>query len=462
MLKSQPVPMAVLLGLLMVFAGTAKAQESSAGPEPTYLPSVVNGMSTLIIRFNKSIPAAYHDSIEAQLADLKYNKDFAYSLTMDDGKESQVLNVLPYFSGLGTPMDPYPGSLGRFQTDGCGNDVPFTAGLAIYSYSTDDVFNFNDLHAGPTADFLSWGEIMDAHRSGWDVMNHEFGRKDGLNLYSARVEDHIDHVWKVTDSLGQPILLSHFVVPAGLSNWLLPGRDSSNSFGPLFFAGESPVFDTYSGGLPWPGPGRSRNKSVANQASPLDGVEFISTHQGEWNIANNAIGASDLVRVPLRRKFRQTGNTNLATWRIELDATAARSVGGEHYWLYEASHGTRNPVAPGQVPWNDFTAFFDYLEATYGKKGSDRVWMASAQEVWEYLHLRERAVVRSRWINTRTLMVRIDTRAADPDNRRYDLSLLLEGLPAFRIVRTRGVEEVQYNPATGLINLKGLRSQELP
>jgi hypothetical protein len=124
------------------------------------------------LKFGGSIPgimklkitfASPPSSVSVSKAPLRYNKDFAYSFTMDDGYISQYKVALPLFKGgtipgsLSTPIGDQGGdgsfSPGLFYTDGCGNDIPFRAGLAIYSWQKNQWVD-QDLHDG--INYTSW------------------------------------------------------------------------------------------------------------------------------------------------------------------------------------------------------------------------------------------------------------------------------------------------------------------
>ena len=63
-------------------------------------------------------------------ATLRYDKDFAYSLTFDDGGVDAFNCALPAFEG-GVASCNNATLSGLFYTDGCGTNIPFKAGLAF-------------------------------------------------------------------------------------------------------------------------------------------------------------------------------------------------------------------------------------------------------------------------------------------------------------------------------------------
>ena len=97
-------------------------------------------------------------------ANLKYDKDFAYSFTMDDGLRPQYTVAFPLLQSTGGTY-----SSGLTYTDGCGHDVNFKAGLSIYSLNLDG----NDVHID-TPSYLTWSQITELCDFGWNVFNHGF------------------------------------------------------------------------------------------------------------------------------------------------------------------------------------------------------------------------------------------------------------------------------------------------
>jgi hypothetical protein len=103
---------------------------------------------------------------------LRYDKDFAYSFTLDDATIDAVTTVLPVMKG-GVVRGNGAAFAGLFYTDGCGNSIPFKAGIAWNSANQFGV----DVHTGNVSDQLSWGQLDTLYDEGWDVMNHSYSHK---------------------------------------------------------------------------------------------------------------------------------------------------------------------------------------------------------------------------------------------------------------------------------------------
>ena len=105
-------------------------------------------------------------------AALRYDKDFAYSFTLDDGTADAFTHALPLLQG-GVIKDFESTFSPLYYTDGCGNDIVFKAGIAWNSANSQGV----DTHTGDVKGYLSWGQLDTLYNAGWDVFNHSFSHK---------------------------------------------------------------------------------------------------------------------------------------------------------------------------------------------------------------------------------------------------------------------------------------------
>lgn len=161
------------------------------------------------------------DTFTVKIAPLKYNKDFAFSFTLDDGLTSDYLVAFPYFSG-GTVSGKYidqwgydQGADGKyypglFYTDGCGHSIPFKAGIAINAKNingADTIF-----HHG----FLTWKQLKDLSDAGWDILNHGYSHATGKNV-NAKYEIKKNNE-AVKKHIG--IEMKDFVIPGGHDDYI--------------------------------------------------------------------------------------------------------------------------------------------------------------------------------------------------------------------------------------------------
>ena len=67
--------------------------------------------------------------------------------------------------------------------------------------------------------------------------------------------------------------------------------------------------------------------------------------------------------------------------------------GGNHYWFSDYGHKVGNSGEPFiGITIDDFRDYMIYLEDTYGRDGSDRIWVAPVQEVYEYILVRDQII----------------------------------------------------------------------
>lgn len=350
--------------------------------------------------------------VNVSKANLKYNKDFAVSFTYDDGLSSPIENCMAFQNG-GVAKDNtyYPG---LFFTDGCGVDIPFTSGLAYFSRGGGPWFA--DLHNGSLSNYFSWNQLIDAYNNGWDAINHQYS--NGAPGYYEVKQNEL-YTWQITDSLGTPIKLTHFVIPAGQSGW---------------------INDAFSAGV----------KSIHNEATPLDGYN-LNIGAYHWT-GGGVLGfrldtVTTVNRFLLTRENRNSGDPYPAITNY-VDQIATKSVGGQKFWLSEFTHGVEVGGTGGGMDFGVFKQYLSHIEQNYGKSGSDRVLYSSVQEVWEYMHTKLKTNVTTNLVGNQ-LTIDFDTSSCDQDLRRYHLTLLIDSDKDFTITGSSGIDEYTYKGNSG-------------
>lgn len=153
-------------------------------PDQTFTTSdcpILPSNNTVTITF-KTIPTY----ATATPTPLKYNKNFAFSYSFDDGLDDGYDPAFTYMNGgYSNYIGQYFGGL--YFTDGAGNNVPFRGGYAFYTRNA----SYNDLHIN-TPSYITWPQLQTAVDNGWDVMNHGYT--------SATIpEDDPNHVYYIGD-----------------------------------------------------------------------------------------------------------------------------------------------------------------------------------------------------------------------------------------------------------------------
>ena len=270
----------------------------------------------------------------------KFNKDFAYSFTLDDATEDAFTCALPVFSG-GEIAAINTNFTGLFQTDGCGNDVPFRAGVA---WNTANIYGEN-IHNGDVQGQLTWTQLDVLIDKGWDVFNHSYSHKAKSTNAMTRA-DYVSEIEQnslvVKQKTNRKIELNTFVVPSGDNVY----QDIALDMG---------------------------YKIVFDQNIGVTGIGGV--------VVDDDFG---LDRLKLHRQLLEESISSLN----RLDDVVKKSQNGQRIWYNEFTHHIDN----FQNANFNFYTFYSYMKnvaESHGKTGSDRMWFAPLQEVYEYLLARK-------------------------------------------------------------------------
>lgn len=313
----------------------------------------------LILELEKPCP-----SFSLEPAPLRYNKDFSFSLTFDDGLASAYLVAFPYFNGGrvsasymdqwghdqgGDGLD-YPG---LFYTDGCGNRKPFQAALAINAASITG--GQGDEKAGnrkgENPGNLSWAQLQTMYAAGWDIYNH------GYNHATGTLVDAPSEVRKNNEAVFEHFhfTMNQFVVPGGKDDHISQEPYARAAF-------EQGLLAVHCGNFKedWDLAGsldsmRSMH-SIGSMRSMRAGRKFLSS---KW--LNGRPDSSFFTDLSGRLKDGKKSRINAFT----------HSVGNDDLWGIS-------------LRFADLKIFFEELAARYGEKGKDNMWMATYQAVQEY------------------------------------------------------------------------------
>jgi hypothetical protein len=343
-------------------------------------------------------------------AALRFDKDFAFSYTLDDATIDAVTCAYPVLRG-GTVRAVGASFPGLFYTDGCGNNMPFNAGIA---WNTANLFGI-DVHIGNVADQLTWGQLDTLIDAGWDVMNHSYAHRSKSAIPSMTSMDYTNEVEQnniaVRNKTRKKVDMPIFVVPAN--------DDSYHSFainlGHKLILDQSPSTIGY-GGL--------RIDNLQN----LYALKVHRTYLGE-------------VYARIIPSF--------------LDTVAVRSKDGVKMWYNEFSHRVDEfSTTSGSYNFNYFKTRMETIANKYGKAGTDRMWMAPAQEVYEYLVTRETTTLTSQLVGSR-LDIAFNTLNIPSWVRRKTLTLVVNSTADFNNVTVPAGVKVTFR-GTGtqkIINL---------
>ena len=298
---------------------------------PTILCAFFSYSQKVVIHFD-NIPT----TPSVSKATFKYNKDFAYSFTFDDATVDAFTSAYPILNG-GKVSAINANYDGMFQTDGCGNSIPFRAGIA---WNTGSITG-EDVHTGNVKFALTWGQLDTLYDSGWDVLNHSYSHKSrwfGPLTHEDYVNEITQNIAVVKQKTKKKIDLNTFIVPSGDDYYQNIALEM----------GQKIVFD---------------------QRGDVSGIGGVYVNDN-MNLSN----------LKLHRQLVEEGFGS----NNRFDSLINLSQNGKHIWYNEFTHRIDNFQGTGF----NFYNFFSYMKnitETHGKNGTDRTWFAPLQEVYEYL-----------------------------------------------------------------------------
>ena len=316
------------------------------------------------------------DQVAINTCPLRYNKDFAFSFTFDDGLDDTYTLASKFLGGGYSPVDNinYPGF---FFTDGCGKRIPFTAGVSWYTANS----NGTDLHAGNgVSGYMSYNQSMELYSKDWDFFNHSYNH-DANN-------PGIDYIWQWQRN--QEIYFSQ----TGLDlRYFVPPSGDTNYINPAFRQGALAVFTS------------NQNYSGAGMGTRVD----LPLH-GQ--------------RAVFSRHFIASGKYNVEELTSIFSQWTAALTTDNHLWWNEFTHRVRDDEYGGSMTFADFNTYISYIMDRHGADGSDNGWFASAAQVYDYLLTRDLVTI-SHTKSANTLQIKIDYSQVPWNLRYYDLSLLV-------------------------------------
>lgn len=348
----------------------------------------------IVITFD-DVPSSY----SVTKAPLKYNKQFALSFQVDDGTVDIYNKVFPYFSYL-------------FYTDGCGNDIAFTASSSVYCFQEPGE-NGPDMHdpTDPSFDntYLTWDDIKILYNNKYGVFNY------GVSGKASTTDNWMDYSIGRNRSFMRRRLYSisggreisnAFVCPNQLQEWTQPAFDKGCKI-VLNKKDNGPI------GL---------NGGNVNATTNWNEQKYIKRRE-----------AHRVVPVP-----------------EYVDELFNQSIDGANYWgsifthlLVDVDEGEHYPVGIFQ---NDFSN----IAATYGRGSLDNILVASDEEIYDYLNIRD-AISLVESLSGNILEITLSGGVPD-DLRYYAMSLLVESDVSISSINVEGSDAFSKNESTGLVN----------
>ncbi len=341
----------------------------------------------------------------AYVAALKYNKQFALSMQIDDGTDDIYTHAFPVFMGGTVDGVTYPGLT---YTDGCGNEIHFKMSSSVYSFNGTGE-NGPDIHLpGNGYGKISWPQMDTLYKNNWGIFNHGVNGNSAINPlfidYSIkRNQSYIRRKLYKTTAGG--VITRLFVNPDGHYEWTQPAFDLG-----------------YRGAL---------NQNIPSPLSMHGGN--VNNPSVDWTQPQN-----------LYRVIAEDINV--------LDFAAAladSSTNGANFW---GSMFTHSVVTQYSFP--NFVSDFTTIASLYGTNGQDNIFMATDEEIIDYLIVRS-LIVAHPVLNGSTMVISFTGEV--PHNLRfYDLSLVVESNATISSILVSGIDSVTYSGIgtnNALINL---------
>jgi hypothetical protein len=338
---------------------------------------------------------------------LRYDKDFAYSLTFDDAAANAYTVGLPALQG-GFIAANNTNYSGLFTTDGCGNNLPFRAGIAWNAANALGIDN----HTGNVPSIMTWAQLDDLYDRGWDVFNHGLTHQSrwlGAMTAADYVNEINQNLVETRNKTRNRIEMPAFVVPSSDTYY----QDIAYQQGQKIVFDQSPNCIGI-GGLP-----------IATDINFNGQVVHRTEVDNEINTGGNKVGA-----------------------------VANRAAAGERIWYNEFTHHIDNFGASPGLNFYNFRNHVERIATNWGKAGTDRMWMAPLQEVAEYLTMRQTATYTATLVGNQ-LTIDFNLQNVPTWLRRRPLTLVVNSSSTFSRVEVPQGVQMTFNgtDAKKIINL---------
>jgi hypothetical protein len=240
--------------------------------------------------------------------------------------------------------------------------------------------------------------LDDLYDKGWDVLNHSFTH-NARWLSAMTATDYINEITKnlpeTRNKTRNHIEMPAFVVPSG-----------DNYYQDIAYQqGQKIVFD-----------------QTAN-----------STGIGGLNVANDINFYGQVIH-------RSEADNQINTSANQIGTVANRAAAGERIWYNEFTHHIDNFGGSAGLNFNTFRSHVERIANSWGKTGTDRMWMAPLQEVLEYLTTRQTATYTAS-LNGNQLIIDLNMQNVPTWLRRRPMTLVVNSNVNFsRVDVSQGVQ----------------------
>ena len=313
-----------IVGIIFLIWGTAcslMAQQSN----PV-------GVSLIIVNFDQ---APDQNLTTVTKAPLKYNKDFALTMQIDDGGLSIWEQGYPVFEGGTVNGTTYPGLT---YSDGCGNLHHFKMSSVMFSFNGEGE-NGPDCHVDNAYGMVSWEQLNTMVQNNWGIINHGINgnantSQSFMDYSISRNQSYIRR--QLFETVNGGVITSLHANPNGSSPWTQAAEDLD-------------YLSTYNQNMPSP----------------------LGNHGG--NVNNPTVDWSVFQNI-LRLTAEDIDVPDLVA------GLADSSNNGANYWGSIYTHSLLT-----QYSFATFVSDFNYIYNNFGSAGDDNILMTSDEEVRDYL-----------------------------------------------------------------------------
>ena len=355
------------------------------------------GVNFILVNFDQP-----PTNLTVNKAPLKYNKDFALSMQIDDANLTLFTHGYPVFEGGVYNGTTYPGLV---YSDGCGNHHNFKMSSSVYVFNGDGT-NGPDTHVDNSFGQLTWEQMNTIYNSNWGILNHAVNSNPNTNssFIDYSIKRNKSYIRRNLYNTTEGGVMTHlFVNPNGSSNWTNPAFNLGNI-------------------------------AALNQNETFP----ISVDGGDVN--NPAVDWTQ--PYSLNRRVAESINvTGL------VDDLANASISGANYWCPIFTHSLSSD-------YSSFLSDFNYIANTFGVNGLDNILMTTDEEILDYLIIRDATTV-NYIVNGTSLLITYNGAIRD-DLLFYSSSIVIESDATITNIIIDGTDDYTYTgigETDALINL---------
>ncbi len=293
---------------------------------------------------------------------LKYDKGFALILQIANGSKDLYTKVYPYFKG-------FDGNPGLFYSDGVSNNRFFTMSSVQFSVTGND----EDVHV-PGTNYLEWSQIKELWNDQFGIESRGYeSPTDPLYPY-YEVNRNLSYTRKMTyPDIPHGIMMDVYAVPAWGDSQIQIAKQ----------AGHIAVYD----------------ESPAAMQNPLK-VETLNTFE-----------------------YKEFSRDELTTDLYkDVKKMAKRSSETAHYM---ATYYCGGFDSGNNISFDDFKGQMDSIANDFGVNGTDRIWVTSSTEFFEYMIIREKVELETT-LDSNVLTINFITNGFPKNYRWYALTLKIK------------------------------------